>query len=177
MLPKSIPKSLKIHSRSHPETNPPKITKIYRTKPLQTLKIELSCMRGASFQKITISKNKKYQNTNNSPGHWPRACQIPGNNPLSWLLFPSGTGLKVSLSSERIRFIVSSGGGLGFRCAGSMMVTRFLGRSKNHSRNRSRFSSIFDAKRLPKSIQKSLKIHSWSHPETNSPKITKLYRT
>jgi len=56
---KMEPKSLKIHSRSHPETNPPKITKIYRTKPLQTLKIELSCTRGASFHIFTISKKNE----------------------------------------------------------------------------------------------------------------------
>ena len=52
-------KSLKIYSRSHPETNPPKKTKIYRTKPLQTLKIELSCTRGASFHIFTISKKNE----------------------------------------------------------------------------------------------------------------------
>ena len=59
MTLKMEPKSLKIHSRSHPETNPPKRTKIYRTKPLQTLKIELSCKRGASFHKFTISTKKQ----------------------------------------------------------------------------------------------------------------------
>ena len=59
MTLKMEPKSLKIHSRSHPETNPQKITKIYRTKPLQTLKIELSCTRGASFHIFTISKKNE----------------------------------------------------------------------------------------------------------------------
>ena len=59
MLPKSVPKSFKIHSQSHPETEPQKTTKIYRTKPSQTLKIELSCTRGASFHYFTLSKNKK----------------------------------------------------------------------------------------------------------------------
>ena len=59
MTHKMKPKSLKIHSRSHPETNPQKITKIYRTKTLQTLEIELSCKRGASFHIFTISKKNK----------------------------------------------------------------------------------------------------------------------
>ena len=113
----------------------------------------------------------------NSPGHRPRACQITGNNPLSWLLFPSGTGLKVSLSSERIRFIVSLGGGVWAAAArGQCVLSSFQAVQKSLPKSIP-FPIDFEAQMLPKSIQKSLKIHSRSHPETNPPKITKIHRT
>ena len=113
----------------------------------------------------------------NSPGHRPRACQSIGNNPQSWLLFPLGTGLQLLLESRRIRFIVSLGGGSGLQvCAVNEWNPTFRP-FKNHSRNRSRLSSILEAKMLPKSIPKPFKIHSRSHPETKPPKTTKAYRT
>jgi hypothetical protein len=54
--PKSIQKSLKIHSQTPPETEPEKKQTTYRNKPSQTLKIELACERGAIFHKTAVSE-------------------------------------------------------------------------------------------------------------------------
>ena len=113
----------------------------------------------------------------NSPGHRPRASQIPGNNPLSWLLFPSGTGLKVSLSSERIRFVVSLGGGVwtaGAHPRWSPSSFETLQKSLPKSLP---FFIDFGSQNAPK-IHPQISQNPFPEPSRNPPpkKITKIYK-
>ena len=113
----------------------------------------------------------------NSPGHRPRACQSPGTNPQSWLLFPSGTGLQLLLESRRIRIIVSLGGGSGLQPCHINDRNPVFKPFKNHSRNRSVVHRCWKpkcshnpSKNNPKSIPRDI-------PKPIPKTTTKIYRS
>ena len=108
----------------------------------------------------------------NSPGLRPTACKILSTSPQSLVTGPldhwtPGTGV------QKDTRMVSLGDVWEAKLPSLKLRNPLFEPFQKQYRNRSCFLWILDAKLVPKSIQKSSKIHSQSHPETKHQKTTK----
>ena len=112
---------------------------------------------------VFVNKSTFYhvRSMNNSPGHWPKACQTNNNNASNppYCSFRYWAQGFLEFRKDTIYSILRRGG-LGFKCVGPDGRRPTFRPFKNYSRNRSRFHRLL----MPKCSQNPSHNHSKSIP-------------